>query len=349
MRTTLATCTAIPALAFVALQTTPAMAGVTWQWAQDTSMSGQGAGCAHEIAVGPNDVPWVIGCSPTSSSVADKWVYYFSPGTVCGSGICLPTSTWTYAGASGTRISVDLVGDALLVGSNGHISWVKEGTNGGVGWPAGGFSDLTSNSGWPDLGGFVTDAVDLWHGPLSEELFRTGPAPAGDDDFKYADFWANGSGSASTCNGIYRYDLNSGDKGWSSPQAGSCGVKIALFTEPSNAKMPHNESTQTPWSLSQVHDIFAWDQAHSGFALMPGAALDITDHYIVGTDNNVYQWNGTSWDFFLGWSPAGKPIVRVAHAPSVYLTNGSTVGPSHLWAVDSAGNIWYAYQASTAP
>lgn len=332
---------ALTVTAFGVVHAGSADAGITWSWEQDTNLTNAGAGCAHEIAVGPNDVPWVVGCSPTSA--ADKWIFYLKPTQNCSNGFCFQGHAWTYANTNATEISIDDVGAAFAVPSNGHVMTALFQNSGGISMPTGSWVDLTTTaySTAPALGGFVTDVVDRWSGPISALAFETPEATTG--FVSYLDLWANGSGSPTTCRGIYRYDLNMGATQWSSPQAGSCGTKLAIFTE------NNNPSTQTPWSLTQVGDLFAYNFSSGAFEWRPGKAIDLTDHYAVGTDNNVYQWNDSTqnWDPFLGWSPAGKPIVRVAHAPSVTTTSGATFGPSHLWAVDSAGNIWFASPTTT--
>jgi hypothetical protein len=307
-------------------------------WDQDSTLRGvSGPGCGHEIAVGPNDVPWVVGCSPTNN--ADKWIYYLNPGQSCSNGFCLPSYSWTYAGATAVKVSVDLVGDAAIVGSNDHISWMNETKNGsGISVPSNSFFDITSSS--PNVGGLVTDVVDLWHGPTTELEFKTAPDNV-HDSWNYVDLWANGSGSPSSNRGIFRYDFFDGPKVWEPLPGGASGAKVAIFMQPSDP------GSQTPWSMTVQGWLWRFNFGTSAFDSMPtpvmGHANDITDHFAVGGDGNVYEWidNATSWQLYLGWAPSNLPIVKVAHAPSVNV-NGTTFGPSHLWALDSAGNIWYA-------
>jgi hypothetical protein len=79
----------------------------------------------------------------------------------------------------------------------------------------------------------------------------------------------------------------------------------------------------------------------------PSTAIGLTDHYAL-TGNGVYEWsddNG-SWSRAIdNVTPTGS-LTQIAAAGAESRTPAggqlSTMGPSHLWGIDTSGNIYVA-------
>ena len=323
-------------------------------WQQDTTLPGYvgGPGCAKQIAVGPNDVPWVIGCSGPGDNGTNKSVYYlqFTPCTPNG-GECFGGSySWVYANGAATYISVDVEGEPWLVTSDGHVwtltSYSRPST--------GGWDNLTTQGGyeggqvhWPGFSdGRLSAVVTIVTPQLFTELFGTPNVLLAPDENEPFNFWGFGY-PAATNTAIFSYDASDGATAWIhvDGQDGAAAAKIALFSRKSGSGV-----IQTPWVATSSGLVYSTSGSSGQFVQMPGAnVLDITDHHVL-TYPYVYQWS----DAPPGSSPPGTWInigsiltsantlaLRVAHAPAVTV-QGQSFGPSRLWAIDSNGHIFYS-------
>ena len=327
-------------------------------WQQDTTLPGYvgGPGCARQIAVGPNDLPWVIGCSGPGDNGTNKSVYYlqFTPCTSNG-GDCFGGSySWVYANGAATYISVDVTGEPWLVTSDGHVWGIRFLNNNpttAAQWTVAGWEDHTAQGGenllgtlinWPGFSSGRLSAVVTIATQLYGEFFKlpfNGPPLGLDGPF---DFWGFGY-PAATNTAIFEYDVNKSAVAWTrvDPQDGAAAAKIALFSRESGSEL-----IQTPWvaTSSGLVYSFPFSSASSGyFVLMPGAnVLDITDHHVIAYPY-VYQWSDKSstWNNIGSMLTSANTLaLRLAHAPAVTV-EGQSFGPSRLWAIDSNGHIFY--------
>jgi hypothetical protein len=89
-------------------------------WAQDSILPGlQGhPGCAKKMAVGPINVPWVLGrTSPDGGKNFHLYhVQYLAP---CSG--CFPEYQWTDTRAAGVQLYVDAGSFLWLLTSDGHV------------------------------------------------------------------------------------------------------------------------------------------------------------------------------------------------------------------------------------
>ena len=320
------------------------------EWFQDNSLSGfvGGPGCATQIAVGPNGVPWVMGCNGPNG--IDRYVYYlkFSPCT----GECFGGSyQWTYANGAVSQISVDLEGAVWGVTSDGEIWKADFAFSSGVALPDGVWVNMTTspteefpNTTWPGFGvGRLKSVVVIDSNPIADETFdtQTGFFTIPHAPFK---FWGLGYDTP-TNKRIFSYDEAVGVSTWSQmdPQDGADGTRIALFSSSS----PITGVTQTPWLINSAGTIYSYSFASGSFKQMPGAeALDITDHFVVSYPY-IFQWSDSllpnpNWvNVGTELTPAESLVIRIAHAPAI-TAMGQNIGPSMLWGLDSVGRIFYA-------
>ena len=312
------------------------------EWLQDSTLPGfvGGPGCARQIAVGPNNVPWVLGCNSDSSG--NQYIYYlkFTP---C-SGECFGGSyVWTYAGGAATELSVDAAGSVWAVTADGQI-WTDNVTlPPSIAVPDGTWSSISSseNFGGAPVPGFGPGRLK---GVVAMIFF---------DDFELVDttqqffsgrapilVWGLGY-DAPTNKRIFAFNADLGATAWAQVDAqdGAVATKIALFNTDSAA----TGLTQTPWVINSAGNIYSYSDDLSRFVPMPGGgALDITDHFVVAYPY-IFQWNGAGAWMNAGTelSSKGTLVLHVAYASSM-IVQGRTYGPSMLWGLDSLGNIFYA-------
>jgi hypothetical protein len=74
-----------------------------------------GGGCATAIAVGANDIPWVIGCGAPA-------VFYLANTRTCSANLCVATTKWVDAKKPGAlNIAVNLNGIAFITDTAGEL------------------------------------------------------------------------------------------------------------------------------------------------------------------------------------------------------------------------------------
>jgi hypothetical protein len=324
-------CVSVAAYAAHALAMPAVAQAQIYAWHQDVNLPGYAGnpGCATEIAVGSNNVPWVIGCSGPGDNGTNRSVYYWLAGG--------PRS-WVYASGAGTSLTVADDGEPWLLTSNGHVwrpnppvqsfQWYDVmAQQSGTAFGAGLLSSLALTDAWP--------AYELFETPTVSE--------------NYIGLFGIGYSSAQN-RAVFQSDVSaqSGYAGWSQvdPQQGAAGTKIVVFTR------TELNGVEVPMVvvLNSQGNIYSYSQSTGTFTQMPlGFVTDITDSFAIA-GGAVYQYSyasGTWTAVASGTSPQGFNIVRVAAAPyQTVLTNGGgTYGPSALWALDAAG---YIYSTSTA-
>ena len=105
---------AVVTLVGVLGQTSNVSAYYAWMW---TSL---GVGCARSIAVGPNGVPWILGCpGGNAEGTGPAWVYYLSSSRPPGS--LFPVYQWNYDNFSALTLSINLSGNAFATDANGEV------------------------------------------------------------------------------------------------------------------------------------------------------------------------------------------------------------------------------------
>jgi hypothetical protein len=296
----------------------------TWYppWTADT-------GCATSISVGPNNVPWVVGCDGPGP---DHSIFYLTKQTSCGNLIC--QDAWQIArGLKAVSISVSLNGIPYAVTSSGAV-WAEADPG------PGNWAEMTP---WPYSPGsclsWLAVPAGVDNAPPPEQFVTDSPATFG----YQPSLWGIGCGGGDQ--GVWTLPFmlsNTGPLGsttWQQVDAqdNAAAVQIAMFT----TDAPPNY--QTPWVINSQGSIYAYNPATGGFAQQPGAgAWSITDHFVAAWDA-AYQWSDAiqNWVQFIGSTP-NAPIKQLAYSEPIHGTAVGTIGPSWLWAIDTNGGIYYA-------
>ena len=148
-------------------------------------------------------------------------------------------------------------------------------------------------------------------------------------------------------------------------QADTGDQQVALFSEDASQPLAEN-----PWVIGNVSGApngYAYVYNGSGFQRVsrPHGIFNttylpqyLTDHHAIASlsgYNSVWHWNGTiqgqspasgpDWTIVIGDTP-NAPLAQIAFASKMAGSNwcgGLPIGPSRLWALDTAGNIYLAY------
>jgi hypothetical protein len=324
-------------------------------WKQDLTAGG----CANFIAVDPNDIPWIIACGDYQKDN----VYYLGVSLNCGGG--LGCNRWLpNRGFAATNLAVNLNGEVFASSYTGATAVNQWGNDSrGIGVPMGDWYAMTPYRYGP---GSCISAVAVTKERYDDISFL-------DPQIELADrsllgdtveaFWGLGCGAGD--NSVYVMnpprDVITGQP-WIQVDAGNgaAGVAIALFTSQIDGELH-----QTPWLMTGDGRLLSYDGNRFVSQPTPGSvpgeisigAFSVTDHFAAihgGTfgkflvTGGVYRWDDAklTWEYFItDIAPSGNRIAQIAHSEAFYSsTFARQIGPSRLWAIDTAGNIYYAAQ-----
>jgi hypothetical protein len=276
-----------------------------------------GANGASAIAVGPNDIPWILGCGGGfCNDTGYEQAVFFLRWLPCSYQPCLvgPSPQWVYAQGGGMTLAVDLNGLPHVAGTNGVIYGMgtQIDSNGTV-VPA--IGNWFAQEG--AVSAFAAGVMQHYYGNAGEMFYprQYGNAPE-DAVYEQQYLWGFGCGSAcaqgpfSTDAGIYfgswseTVQDSDGDSdpavwsGWTHLSGGA--MRIALFSEPPSGSTLANGSNthQSPWVLNAEGQIYAmgtdggWHQINRPFNL---PVQSITDHYVLTNSGGVWVWTGDSF------------------------------------------------------
>jgi hypothetical protein len=352
MKTIMPQMTSASVIAFVAISMQSKSAFAQNVWVQDN-----GGGCATSITVSANNLPVVIGCDTPvgypgpivyySNQVLDRitqnLTWYPAINPINGINPPAPEPKYIYANMNGETFVTDV---------NGAIWWA-DGPGTGNGGFTGQWNEVPSGG---CVGSFVASYAQPLEGAPATVAFDT---PV--EFQEVANVWGVGCDPNSTNNSnLYMlsmdwvatpgFDGYLGSLQWT--RMGGSGARaslIAFFTDLESGV------TQNPWVVNTEGYLYFFNG--SGFSSAPNAPANITyatDHYILTgssstpSEQAVYYWNGTnvgggntSWTNVIGGLPGPYGITQIAWSQAVTGTPNGTIGPSDLWAIDSAGNIYY--------
>jgi hypothetical protein len=261
--------------------------------------------CATSIGAGDGTSPWITSCDPDSNG--NETLYYWDSSG--GSG-----GAWHKTNGLGIDIAATYVAgtgnEPLLLNAGGSIFYGIPGGN-DIEAPNGTRVTWTSV---PGCAGSITGAF----GSPQQNLFVTGCGTG------------NGGGTAFTndATGEIGSFLPVGQGLFgppiSDPQG---GVRISISSDGSEL-----------WLVDSSNQIYQYDWNLNSWQSKPGAATDISagsgtttvrnqPPWVVGTDSNLYRWNGSGWGAHV---PAPAKMKRVSVG-----TNGT------VWAIDTSGNVWF--------
>jgi hypothetical protein len=303
--------------------------------------------CATSIAVAPNDVPWITRCEPSD----DKEVFYLADGfgrdPSCHELSC---AAWVDDHGSGRFISTDLQGNVDVVRSDGS-AWSALWDDENPTRPNGHWGELSPIAPQmrayapTDPGGCVTQFLDFADYPYLGFVTWTGPHYG----WLLAAYFGLGCQAGADRPVYYWNPAYYGDV-WHQVDAahGFRATQLAFFTQ-----SPPTGSIQDLWALTSKGHLYRLEGDH--FVAMPepllAAPISMTDHFVIATGlfpiksskwTGVYHWDDDTqtWSYYVGLgTPDGHTIQQIAHASSFYAQN-VLYGPSRLWGIDEAGNVY---------
>ncbi len=319
-------------------------------------------GCASAIAVGPNNIPWILGCGDPSKP---REVYYL---TYTGSGL-VHTPMWQSAGLSGLTIAVDLNGFPYVTDTNGQL------------WSITDHSTLPGSFQWLQFtpGCVRSFAISATSTSPETELLNPGlfPIPGQSGHYLQPSVWGIGCNAplafppADGWMYIDKFDWNTnwlnGVPETALPDvwarvgawAGNQASQLAMFT---NVYGPGPEDfTQNPWAIDASGYTYYLNSAYNqgpAFAdsggephFLPGRlpATSITDHFIQADRLFTFYWTGSidggggTWEQLqIADDPGLTQIAFSSAIPGTGPNSNVTVGPSRLWGITSTGAVYEA-------
>ena len=282
-----------------------------WEWAP------LGVGCARAISVGPNGVPWILGCpGGDPNATGPAWVYYLT--WSYPPDLFFAAYQWNYDNFSAMTLYVNLNGVPFATDIFGNVWW--EELNSATGdWtgteePSGVWGLAASCSIFPGL--FELDCV----GAIAVGVNREISQPAGEmffpNQWSYyypGDTVANaaiyGVGCPTLCwmgpftyyswyqalnSSIWQAELayiqNYGvaSTPWSSLPGSA--TAITMFTTPGGSLPTAVDVRQTPWALTASGDVYSWQLAAGQWVQVPfpEPAISISDGAVLGQSGTLY-------------------------------------------------------------
>ena len=232
-----------------------------------------GVGCARAISVGPNGVPWILGCSNGDpNGVGPAWVYYLNTSLPPGS--LLPHYQWIYDNFSALTLYVNVNGVPYATDTNGNV--YSEYYNNADQNPT--YLMLPSGVWVPIAAGnpvssiAASTSVTLIPGWRTGEMFYPAqpyyprPIPPGSDGT--TNLW--GISCYINCyNGIWKDDTGIWYMQYipypeSEPimtpwaEAGGSASATTMFTVPSGTSPYGTDIVQIPWVLNSGGNLYRW-------------------------------------------------------------------------------------------
>ena len=368
-----ALCLALLGLAGMFGQPGSASAQGYWAWAP------LGVGCARAISVGPNGVPWILGCTGGNpNGTGPAWVYYLTWSNAPES--FFTTYKWQYDNISAVTLYVNLNGVPYVTDLVGNV-WYETGNYpghlGGSETPTGSWSLAR-----PCCVGAIAVSVSSTNAPLnSGEMFY----PLQNDDFWPGQALANTTMWAVGCStivcggpfvgGIWEAEFPfvqyepwaPGQTPWSQLPNLFGAVTLTMFTNPDNSSLGTAQDVrQSVWGLDFFGQAFSWQSGQWAHVALPEAgAAWITDGAVLGQSGALYMCFSQPCNAAQDWTYVIAP----------YTTNGASVslkqiamggvasqaiigGPPGLiiqslppyrpiaWAIDYSGNVYFSQYLS---
>ncbi len=289
-------------------------------------------GCAISIGVSPDDTIWVVGCENT----ADSNIWYMQIEDVPGE--LVTTEVWTMTNGRARRVVVDNGGEPQAITSSGAVLFNRVTTTNVQGQAVfrPGMDWKTVN---PQIPRFPC-VMDL--GVIHREnylLFHT--ANRDERDHQYYSLRC----PTSRGNGIFMHIQDDLTSEWT--PTSQLAKSLAFFAP---AALSDQSAGKTPWILDSDGRMWSNDAGGDTFTTQPttpSLAYGLADHYAVANDG-VYEWSdaGQSWAWVIENTTPTGTITQIARSGAVRIQTpggaSTTVGPSHLWAIDDSGAIYWA-------
>lgn len=294
--------------------------------------------CATSISVTVNNIIYIVGCDP--SGVGTVW-HMRQNAAECHELACGDDEQiWAaddMQGLRARRVSVENIGGGGLATDDTGTLRI------GVYQPFPGqrSSDvfLEPNLWETSITGSCVDDVEQYH-VRPTGIWYVAPQPP---------FAVGGGGAtdyrtfATSCNANARGDRDVLAAIGPAPglrPTGHVARELAIFAD---------GTTQAMWGLRSDGSMFSYTTA-TGEAreqpTPPATAYDLTDHF-AATESGIYEFVNGGWQLYIANRTAsGARIKQIAHAGRV-VASLATRGPSLLWGIDEAGNIYKAVVQTT--
>ena len=342
-------------------------------------------GCASAIAVGPNNVPWILGCGTAAQGGASpsgpQGIFYLQ-NLSCGSETCLgpPPQQWTSIGQSGVALAVNLNGLPFATDTSGVIhSFAWSPTAGNDSYPNSSWEWLAFGRGAVSAIAIGMNVINPPYSTVNQNFELFWPStPAEGYVGGYVDHEAYyGIGCGSNCgsplysdHSIWTQTLSENPgiyaPGWGEMSGGA--IALSIFTDPTTGAQLQN---QTLWALNAEDQIYVQNGSGWAESFLPGSVgvKSLTDHFALGTNGTVYYWQGNSdgmasvnpppssgpgsatWGPFATAENATTGFVwlkQIAWAQQMGDTPSGLIDNSLLWGIDYSGNV-YSLQLITPP
>jgi hypothetical protein len=292
----------------------------------------QQPGAASAIAVGATDIPWVLQGGEAYYGTAT------CPGDICTDPYGV--EQWTNVHGLATNIAVDLAGSpwttyqGVLSGydwAGGESLWTQHPTT----VPGGAAACITSFAITED----VQDSALIMFPNSKYSGTKLYPSFWGIDCTSAGNLWQLDADYLLTV-----YGSAWASKQWKEIDTGD--HQMALFSSNDGSTV-----NQNPW-ITVRGQVWVYNGSTFFNVDAPGVVTYITDGFAV-TSAGVYAWTGDiyghgtgnktqDWDKVTGQTP-NAPIAQIAYAAATLVgTSQGDVGPSNLWAIDTADNIYRA-------
>jgi len=311
-------------------------------------------GAATQIAVGANDIPFILD--------TNGYVEYLKPRpTVCGHGICVDgTREWQWLDITASVIAANQLGYLWMSTSTGSVYHM--GPSSQAYSPA-----LNAVPSAAILGSLAPGRMQLQAYPEWNYTFGTASGkhafyPNEVAHVPHTTTYATGVGSPTlssinvTTNMTYvgsSYVIWDTADPWQQVDTGE--LQVTQFTVDGAAD-------QVPWitviasaGIPTAFTILSPGNYHyvgspQSFGIKCGIDW-ITDHYVAASKNSisgVWRWTGDAYGYGGQWSflnnsnqlPNGGKIAKIAYASALPGTTVGTIGPSHLYMIDTNNNIY---------
>ena len=306
------------------------------------------ATCAAHIAVGANNVPWIIGCKPAGSNLGG--VFYLS---WTGGGQSFGHYELIGDGTEGVNIAVNLNGIPVVTDTSGIMYFGAEGscTSSPVYNPPS--SNWTQIPGSGHVLSFAVGKVTNMFDPgVNFGWFMNDPCTL---VLEESSFWGTGCGSdCNTNNPNTNWLLWERTVAWSQTgawaQMPGQAMRVAVFSDPPDGI----ESPQNPWVLTDTGTVLSYTGKGWQPQSTPELIIGLTDHYALGWSGAIYQWTGTASGVNGAFSEVQtiappEHLTEIAYSQAIGGTLQGTIGPSDVWAIGESGMIYYLQWESVSP
>ena len=354
-----------------ALVSKNATAQMFWQEVQTTTR-----GCATSIAVGPNDVPWVIGCG----SGADNGIFYLASQD-CSPNCFGTTLSWQSTTGAAKQVSVNRDGVPFVVNSQGNVYAALTHSP---------FNQYANIFAWQNITSTPQTCISSIAAGENNGFSLVGvtPAEAPSNDIELLSMkdnfqnqtiyglgcnafdqhgdrpvfswnWNLTDGAYSTCNASTpsgACEVWNSSPGWERLASANYGAAQAVLYNGSGPNNPQGlwirDGLGGLWQYNDSMGTFDFGSAANYYLTKYGyPAIALTDHFvdIEVTSTIPYleilQWSdqqGAWVDYMHAITPQNTFIVQIAASQPIQTLGSGTFGPSELWGLDSNGHIFFA-------